>query len=192
MKDAKRGILTAIIVITLAFLTAGCSLLSPLMVIAEDNARKSRMDNPYVNSNYAGWNRVAFFEKYSFELPEFWYSVQLDDSTYALYQDETVIAYFGRLGGDSKYDETADFCAAMVGSVEIASPYEHAGTENYGNGCYASLITVTYKNTEQEKYYYLDSNTIEDDFGMLFLNDGIDQSELLDFVVAIGYSYELR
>ena len=195
MKKAKRSIVTVLIAVTLALLTTGCALLSPLIVIAEDNARVKRMNNPYVNSDYDGWERVAFFETHTFALPESWYAVQLDDSTYALYQDDTVIAYVGKLGGDSKYAETSFFCEAMVESEEIASPYEQAGTDNYGNGCYSYHLTVTKSNSEQEKYYYLfadrfGSDRMSGDCGMLFLNDAIDQAALFDYVIAIAYSYE--
>lgn len=192
MKRSHCWWITVLIVALLAVLTAGCG----FMIAAKENSKVRRMNNTYINSDYAGWTRVVFFEKHTFELPESWQTVSLDNDTYALYQDDTLVAYVGKLGDDSQYAETCYFCAAVVGSEEIETPYEQAGTEQYGNGCSSYLLTASKSNAEQEKYYYLFSQrftgTRDEKCGMLFLNDGIAQTELFDYVIAIAYSYELR
>ena len=156
---------------------------------ALQKAQKKRLDNPYINRDYVGWTEVRLFEAHGFKLPGEWRVEMQDDSTYVISHADEVVAYAGKLGGGASYADTSDFCAAVVESEAIASYEDAVRGEHFGNGCRAYRIAATDRQNHSEQYYYLDADLTAGRCGMIFLDAAMDQKELLDYVIAIAWSY---
>lgn len=153
---------------------------------ASINAQEGRLDNPYINDGYADWREETFFDGHCFSLPGSWHIAPCNDFAFAVYMDDDIIAYVWEFGEGSDYAEAEDFCAAALNIAETDMSFEPFGSEFFGNGCYTYMIDVSAK----EEYYCLLADTTERRCGVVFLNDSIEQDALLDYVIAIGYSYK--
>lgn len=157
------------------------------------SAQKERLDNPYINNHYSGWKEVCFFRSHQFSMPGEWRVDLRDDSIYAVIQGNAVIAYVGELGKDSLYTDTSDFCSAVLSCESVVSPYEDAMKgEHFGNGCAAYRITAVDHQQHSEHYYYLFSERRGSKCGIVFCNGVLPSEELLEYVIAVAYSYSFQ
>ena len=164
-----------------------------LLVLSIRNAQITRLNNPYVNSKYPSWRKEVFFETNEFLIPPVWDITVIDNSLYLISENGVNIAYVGKLGDGSRYRNTDEFCSAVIGSERIESPYEDAVYgEHFGNGCNAYQITAVNHQEQFDKYYYLLTKMDSNECAILFLNNSTNKESLLDYVIAIGYSYSFK
>lgn len=166
-------------------------LFSIYTVFPLQKAQIKRLNNPYINSDYSKWKENVFFEQYRFSMPSEWIVETQDEDTYLIMNNASIIAVVGKLGSNSRYLGSNDFCSAVIQSKNVETPYEDAVKgEHFGNGCDAYRITVMNSQHFYEQHYYLLTEYPTNRCAVLFCSDSLSSNEQLDYAVAMGYSYE--
>lgn len=188
-----KSYLLIISIIVVALIILCLHFFPKILVTGAQNAQLKRLNNPYIGKEYSGWKKVKFFDSDEFSIPPEWDISAIDNSTYSMLKDGIVIAYVGKLGNDTKYSDTNVFCSSIAEIQSVESPYLDAiHGEHFGNGCNAYKITAMNRKKLPEQYYYLITGHHLNECAVLFLNDLYDCDELLDYVIAICYSYEFH
>ena len=167
--------------------------LGGFFVIAfEGTFTKWEIDNPHVNSNLSGWEKVNISTDISFRIPDNW-SVECENGVYSVLDSEGNIWALGTLfGTDTDYFyDYSDFLATTLCkkpfelSIEICPEYVNI------NAASIDKITIDYSDSS-ESYYIIDLLTPNQSFLWVLLSDISQNADAYDIAVAIMYSFNYQ
>ena len=165
--------------------------IAPFFVIAfEGNMIKNDLDNPYIDSDFDGWNEVNISDTFDFKIPGNWtIDYSATDNIQIRDNGDHLIAYGTMISGESdiQYPTESEAFQQITGLAYSDFEYVYIPDFLYIHGSNMGILKS--KAEESSEYYFL--RLSENDNGMLFIISE-EYTEQMDALIpifqAVAYS----
>ena len=166
----------------------------PLVILLTDGLeykwRQWDIDNPYVDSDFSGWQDVSLYGEDNMKIPEGWIFADDGDGIYHVTDDKGKTWAYGTVFGTETdtFKTYSEFAAEFVRAEEenISLEYYEGFIEMNRSALYN---LVAHPSADTDPYYYIRLRGPERIYGLLLFSDISKVKDDYDIAEAIIYSF---
>lgn len=185
-----RIVTCTLLILGLLYVLFYCAVVPILAVVFEGNMIKNDLNNPYIDSDFDGWNDINISDTFDFKIPGKWtidYSatdnIQLRD------ENSRLIAYGTMISQESNMQYPTESAAFQQITGLAYSDFEYVHIPEFLYICGSNMGILKSKAEESSDYYFV--RLEENDNGIFFIisEECIAQVDaLIPVFQAVAYS----